>query len=496
MERRADTRAWSDGGRIDPAMVLASLALFSAVIWIAVPALTRLAPPLDVVEGYMWGREWPLLTYKHPALPAWVIEASRIVTFGAIGWPIYVASQLFLLATLTFVFLLARDLVGDERALLAVLPLLVFEHFAWRSPEFNHTIAQFPFWAAVALFSWRAAERGTWTAWLCLALAMAGGVYTKFSHGLIVVIAAAWLLYDPRARRQLGTPKPWLAAALAVVLVAPIAIWFSRNGMLPLEYARSRAAEPSASAVTFLARATLTALPMIAVLALAVGLARRNGTALVEKNSANSAVRRFAVAMTLGPLLLSVLLATLSGSGLRTTWSAPVLILLPLALTVLVPRLSIAGNIRPLAVILAVAIVGIAVGDAGRLFLSRSTSDGPSRANWPEKAIAAAAAAAWSKEVTKPLRIVAGDTWPAGLVGTRHPDRPSILTSGDMTLSPWITSELLVRDGAFVVFEPKRTVPEPLKALMGDRQPKPLEFYAAGRASGAQLSYVIVPPRP
>lgn len=496
MERRAEPSAPAERGQIDPAKVLASLVALSAVVWIVLPALTRLAPPLDVVEGYMWGREWPLLTYKHPALPAWVIEASRVATFGAIGWPVYLASQLFLAATLALVFLLARDLVGNHRALLATLPLLAFEHFAWRSPEFNHTIAQIPFWAAVALFTWRAAELGTWTPWLCLALAMAGGVYTKFSHGLIVVVAAVWLLYDPRSRRQIATIKPWIAGVLAVALIAPIAVWFSRNGILPLEYARSRAAEPSASAASFVARAAITALPMIAVLALAAVLARRDGTLHVEKNNANAAARHFTVTMTLGPLLLSIIMATLSGSGLRTTWSAPVLTLLPLALTVLVPRLSLPRDPRPLALILAAAIVIIPAGDAARLFLARSSIEGPTRANWPEKAIATAAAAAWSKEVGKPLRIVAGDTWPASLVGTRNPDRPSILTSGDLTLSPWITPERLARDGVFVVVEPKRPIPEPLKVLIGDRQPKWLEFYAAGRASGAQLSYVIIPPRP
>ena len=46
----------------------------------------------------MWGREWAIATYKHPALPSWVLEASRLAT-GTVGWPAYLAGQLFVAAT-------------------------------------------------------------------------------------------------------------------------------------------------------------------------------------------------------------------------------------------------------------------------------------------------------------------------------------------------------------------------------------------------------------
>lgn len=495
MERRASDSAPATPAILEPAQLLAYVALVSALAWTLVPAIANLAPPLDVAEGYMWGREWPLLTYKHPAMPAWIIEASRVMTFGAIGWPVYLVSQLFVVATIGIVFLLARDHVGGERALLAALPLLFFEHLSWRSPEFNHTIAQLPFWSAVALFAWRAAERGTWSAWICLSLAMAGGMYAKLSHGLIVVVAALWLLYDARSRRQLATPKPWLAGVLGLALIAPIALWFVRNGLQPLDYARSRAAEPSATAAGFLARAALTAVPMLAMLALLAVAARRDGDE--PGQPADRLKRRFAVVLTLGPLLLSLLAAGISGSGLRTTWAAPVLTLLPFLLVVALPRLDMPAKSRGVAAAVGILIVAVAVGYGARLFLARPATDGPTRVNWPERAISAAAAAAWSKETGgKPLRIVAGDTWPAGLAAIRHPDRPSILTSGDLSLSPWITSDRLVREGALIVFEPRRPIPDAVKALIGNREPKPLEFYAAGRASGAQLSYVVVPPAP
>ena len=70
MIRRADQVLQS------PAALVGLLVAGQIVAWTLAPTLTHLVPPLDVVEGYMWGREWVIATYKHPALPSWVLEAT------------------------------------------------------------------------------------------------------------------------------------------------------------------------------------------------------------------------------------------------------------------------------------------------------------------------------------------------------------------------------------------------------------------------------------
>ena len=95
----------------------------------------------------MWGREWVIATYKHPALPSWFLEASRVLTGGATGWPAYLVSQLFIAATFGLVFLLGRDMMGPERAAAGTLLLAGVTYYSWPTPEFNHNIAAAPFWA-------------------------------------------------------------------------------------------------------------------------------------------------------------------------------------------------------------------------------------------------------------------------------------------------------------------------------------------------------------
>ncbi|HUS96229.1 MAG TPA: hypothetical protein VMX97_05780, partial [Hyphomicrobiaceae bacterium] len=65
---KPDARQWR------PEYLVAAACAIQIIIWTLVPALSNHAPPIDVVEGYMWGREWVIGTYKHPALPSWVLE--------------------------------------------------------------------------------------------------------------------------------------------------------------------------------------------------------------------------------------------------------------------------------------------------------------------------------------------------------------------------------------------------------------------------------------
>ena len=52
-----------------------------------------------------------------------------------------------------------------------------------------------------------------------------------------------------------------------------------------------------------------------------------------------------------------------------------------------------------------------------------------------------------------PLRIVAGDTWIAGLVCLRHKDRPHLLSNADIRYSPWISARQLEDEGMLVLWE-------------------------------------------
>ena len=161
--RRLVRLGWRLTRSPDRAVVV--LCLAQIVLWTLAPTLSHDAPPLDVVEGYLWGKHLPIATYKHPALPAALLELSRRLT-GAIGWPAYLLSQCAVALTFVCVYLLGRDILGGHRSLLATICLTGVYSYMWPSIEFNHNVVQMPIWAGMALALWRAVEcRGT--AWCC-----------------------------------------------------------------------------------------------------------------------------------------------------------------------------------------------------------------------------------------------------------------------------------------------------------------------------------------
>ncbi|MGT2465932.1 glycosyltransferase family 39 protein [Mesorhizobium atlanticum] len=203
------------------------------------PALVNVGPPTDVVEGFMWGREWVLLTYKHPQLPCWLLEISHLLT-GSFRWPQYMLSQLMITTTFVLVYLLARDIMGSTRALAAVLLMPSIYFFGWPTPQFNHDYAQMPFWAGISWLLWRAARDGRPGWWLALGLVSGLGLYAKFSTALLLAFGGIWLLFDTRARSRLATPWPWLGLAVFLGIAAPLVVELFRLDFLPLTYAAHR----------------------------------------------------------------------------------------------------------------------------------------------------------------------------------------------------------------------------------------------------------------
>src|SRR5215468_4878884 len=103
-----------------------------AVLWTALPALFFRNLPLDLIEALVYGREWQLGYDKLPPLPWWLAEATW-QAFGADVF-LYALSQIAIVTAFTFVFLLARPLVGATGALVAVLIIDGLHYFTFTAP--------------------------------------------------------------------------------------------------------------------------------------------------------------------------------------------------------------------------------------------------------------------------------------------------------------------------------------------------------------------------
>jgi 4-amino-4-deoxy-L-arabinose transferase-like glycosyltransferase len=483
---------------VTPGALVAITAALQVVVWTVTPALINSAPPLDVVESYMWGREWVLATYKHPALPSWVLEASRVLAGGAFGWPAYLASQLFIATTFAFVFVFGRDAMGSRRAAAGVLLLAALPAYTWLSPEFNHNIAMLPFWAGVVMALWRAVERNSTPWWMAVGAFAAAGLYAKFTTATLLVAAAGWILWDPKARRSLAAPGPWLGLAVFVTLSAPIAIWLVEHRYAPFTYVSERAKlgrDPHLQ--PFLWGSLANFLAVVVGLWFAGLLKRSEGMASSRSTTVNPRTLRFMGVLLFGPLLLTLVVASATGSGLRSAWSNSMFNLAGVfAIGLLSERVDEAALKRLMRFVVALVVL-FPLGYAAVFGPSFYRPSKLPRVQWPQAEIADRFQRIWSTATGGlPLRIVTGRNWVAGLVGLTAPARPSILSSGRLDWSPWMSQERIDREGMLIVWDgPESRLPPALAPYRG-REPTGTErFMVPGKSSEIDIHWIVVPPK-
>src|SRR5436309_7094723 len=129
--RRAGLIRWIERR---PGTAFASFLALHFAVWTALPALLYANLPLDLIEALTYGREWQLGYDKLPPLPWWLVE----IVYRLIGYEAayYALAQLAVIAAFALVFLTARPLIGDVRAILAVLIIDGLHYFHYTAAKF------------------------------------------------------------------------------------------------------------------------------------------------------------------------------------------------------------------------------------------------------------------------------------------------------------------------------------------------------------------------
>ncbi len=484
-----------------PRLTLILFCLLQIALWTLAPSLTSWAPARDTIESYLWGHEWVAGTYKHPNLPGWALEASRVVT-GAVGWPAYLTSQLFVAATYVCVFMLGREMMDEKRALAGTLLLAGVYYTAMPSTMMNHNVAMMPLWAAIAWGIWHARQHPGPLVWMALGVLAALSLYAKLSSALLIATGTAWILYDAALRRQLRSPWPWAGAVLLGLLVIPLVQWLLDYRFAPVLYAKE-SADSSGSALKFLADQALVAggAGLLAVFSGLIPLrpSARPVQAQDGSKPLDPSAMPFLATMTLGPILLTTVIAMGMGSGASNKWGAPALSLCGL---LLVAAASIRFDRRAparLSVAAAALLFFLPSSFAAYTLLEPCWTGKPKRESWPQAEMSSRFQRIWQERVGKPLHIVAGPAWEAGLVALKSGQMPSILTLGDMGVSPWVTPARLRSEGALAVWQaqtPEGEPPPEMRGFVGTRAINVEQFAFPLCLSGKPLliGYTIIAP--
>ena len=425
------------------------------LVWTIVPTLICPNAPLDVIEGYAWGREWLIGTYKHPPMQAWWLEFFENVTFRA-PWGHFLASQLAIAISFWAVWRTGLRILGELPALLSVLLLEGVVYYNFTSPEFNPNVLQLPFWALIGLYYYRAVKDGKMLDWVLLGTWSACGLYSKYSTVLLMASLAILTFARPESRRRFKTLGPYVALVVAVILFLPHLVWLTHNDFLPLNYAHERMQNPESTSLLkssvlipalFIGSQILAVLPALLMFIMTLGSRAQSQQYKLTKFD-----KAFLSTVTFGPCFLVLVAAMLFGLNIHDMWAMPFWNFIGLwALAYFQPVLS-AASLRRFGYSFAIIAVGILLAYVGGTVFYPYITLKAQRVQFPGHALAQKASGTWHDRFHTPLEYVIGDTWPAGNIAYYAPDRPHVFIRGETTTSPWIDPEMVAKHGGILVW--------------------------------------------
>ena len=485
-------------GRAESVDQWSALALFlvvQAIAWTAVPAMVFGAPQSNTVELAMWARDFFIVNYKHPALPAWLLGAAYALC-GIHLWVSLLLAQFCIAGAYVFVFMLGRDLMDARAALLGALLLTAVPYFTVDALRYNHNVAQLPLWVGFCFGLWRASrsERLPW--WIFTAALAALGFYAKFTMALVIAFGALWILLDGEARSRLRGRTLYIALLVFVVLLMPMAVALGATSFGSLTWVLRESARrgiPWPHLLRDVGRTLLIMTTALIAVAAVGRLARRasaSGAVVVERRAF-----AFLLLMGGGPLLLTLLMALVK--PLRLEWTAPMYSMIGLLLV------ALATCWRPLEVrrvragwwhaMLALAVSLAVLGGQARAALEARAAGHIGKSLWPASEMAVRFDRLWRNATGQPLRIVGGDSWTAGVAGLMSAGHPSLFTDLDPSHAPAITEQRLEQQGMLVVWTAGSSW-RPDAALV-QRFPQGNEVFAVGANTAAvTVDYLLIAP--
>ena len=449
---------------------------------------------LDAAEILFSAKEWQWSGYKHPAMPAWFLQAFITLLPNKVA-SYYFVGQVALAATFVFVWLLAREILENRQAVLATIILASAMFYSFYSLTYNANTLSLLAWAAFNFCLWKALsdKRRRW--WLALAIAASVAVLSKYASILIFISAFTTMLIIPEWRRMLKTYKPYMAIAIAIIITMPHWLWVVENNYTTIKYALGQfsdkfafKAKPAFPYIYFPLRFAygqvynmLPAILSFAVLLKWSLIFRPNRInsridSRINQQSRKKEVTVFLLVMGLMPFAISLTISMLLEKYLHSLWGLFYWNLAGISLFYFFGAKILWTRLRAFLALWAFFLIATTVGFLMILFFvptkqrehakepntkveeiaeTRQLSLAHNRRLLPYfdgEYLAKFIAKEWRQKGYGKIEIVGGQQWLAGNVSFFANDRPSVFEELDYNKSAWISSEEFAQKGAVVLW--------------------------------------------
>jgi 4-amino-4-deoxy-L-arabinose transferase-like glycosyltransferase len=472
-----------------------------AAIWTILPFALYPNLPLDVIEALTYGREWQFGYDKLPPLPWWLVE----IAYRAFNtdFAYYALGQISVLSAFAAVWAVMLRIASPAAAAASVLIIDGLHFFNFTAPKFNHDVVQLPFWALAGLSFHGALRTGRLRYWAMLGVALGFAFWAKYFVIMLGLPLVLFLLIDPRARRCLATPGPYLAAAVTVAIMTPHLLWLFQNDWLPLNYVSSRAKATSGliDHLTHPALFTLAQLFwLLPAFIIALPLFRRASRSDGAKGGgpkADGYDRRIIGLLAFGPAITLIAGSALSGRGLIAMWGYPLWLFLGpwIVVSVSAPinRTAMARIAGAWGTVTACYVLSFAI-----QYAVLPHFDHRYRAVlFPGDRLAEEISTRYHAQAGSPLRYVVSTMWVGGNISHYSADHPRTLIDGDPRRAPWIDPAELAASGGVVVWTDgdPHVIPAAFAGVARNAAVQPPFTLPMRRGSGeVTVGWGVIPP--
>jgi hypothetical protein len=380
-------------------------------------------------------------------------------------------------------------------------------YFHFTAAKFNHDVIQLPLWALAGYAFHAALKHRRLIHWALLGLAIGLALWAKYFVVVLAAPLALFLLFDRDARKALATPGPWIALAIALVVMAPHLVWLVRNDFLPFAYASARAApmrglfDHVLHPVVFAVSQLVFLIPALLIAAAVVwpkarDEARDKAPATV---SADALDRRIVTLLAFGPAAATFVLSALSGRGTIAMWGYPLWLFLGLWIVLYARRAIEPARLARIAALWATVFALFAIVFIANYSVLPAIDHRYRAVFFPGDRLADELARRFRAATGAPLVYVIGDMWEGGNVAHYAREQPRVLIDGNPRRAPWIDLGDLLNKGAVVVWsgEDPAVIPVGLRGLAGDAQVQPPFTLPFRRGEGVlTVGWAILRPKP
>jgi 4-amino-4-deoxy-L-arabinose transferase-like glycosyltransferase len=434
-------------------VIVALLAVFTAT-WAGYFTITEapVAIKHDMAEAYAWGHEFQLGYNQHPPFWAWICGLWFLL-FPRTGWAFALLSSLNAGIGLWGAWLLVGDFAEGSKRLAAWALLLVTPLYTFYAYKYNANIIFLSIWPwALHYFMISLLNRGIRYA-IAFGVVIGFAMLSKYYALILVATCLLAALQHPARWRYLASGSPYVSAVVAVAVCLPHIVWLLTHRAPPLHYLAGVSGRGWDHVIVNAANTLWGALAMnlgiVAVVALAAWLSRRDGIAAFDRDARGPRLRVLAT-LALAPLALTIA----SGLALRTTITPEMTIgtfpLLPL-LVIEVLGIRDIDRLCRLGIRFAATVMFGALALAPAIALARTWLSSAAMKVAPFQEVATAATRLWHERTSLPLAYVAGTDWYENAIAFYSPDRPHVFLQFDYPHNLWVTPEALARHGLLSV---------------------------------------------